>query len=176
MNTLFRVASALALIVVITTTGISAAVWDQLPAWVAAERPNQPFTLRMWDWLGQPLLVGAPALVLVPLALLLPRWPNATNVPGAEAWRTLPLDVRQRTFAPVRAWLGLLTCTLALLAPALQWARYQELLGHSSVVPHLVAPVITVVPLLIGFTLFFPRFEEDVKREHQKLPPASPKK
>lgn len=178
MDTLFRITSGLALAVVIITAGISAAVWDQLPAWVAAARPNQPFTQSPWEWLGIPLFLGAHALLLVPLALMLPRWPNATNVPGVEMWRTLPLDARQRSFAPVRAWLGLLACLLALLAPAIQWATYQELLGRSSVVPHLAAPVLTIVPLLLGFTLFFPRFEEDVKREQQRLaerptPPAS---
>lgn len=166
MVLIFRLGAALALAIVAVTILVAVAAWEQLPSHVALA--GRRLTMSRGELIAPGVIMGATTLLLIPLALVLPRWPRQVNIPGIEPWRELPLDARQRSFAAVRAWHAVLACALACTAPLITWAQWQKALGRDSALLHVGLIAMPLVPLILGFTVFFPRFEADVAEETRR--------
>lgn len=169
MQRVFPLAIASTAVVAVATLTVASGLYEPLQAAVLAQRPGRPLGLTRTAWLSYPLLALLPSLLIVSIGLVVPRVPGIVNAPGAETWRTLPLDARRRSAAALQAFFGGFGAWLALLAPCVLWHEYQEALGHTSVIVHLYAALAPLVPLVFGFAVCFPRFEADVAAEQAAL-------
>lgn len=174
MTLVYRVCALLTLSVVLGTITGAMAAWERLPA--AVQAAGRSLRMTQMDLVLPALFMGGTALAVLLWPLALPRWPGSVNIPGADDWRQLSLADRTRTCGAVTAWHATLALALALTAPTMVWAKWEEAFGRDLVLVHLAVLVLPLVSLVLGFTLFFPRFEAEVaaaKAAAPLRPPAS---
>lgn len=144
---------AVATLLIAALVGTSIAVFDRLPETIPvhftmAGEADRFETKTLLAWLDLPLVGLGIVVLMVVLAWLLPRFPNAINVPGPQRFSELPPAAQRRIVELLRMMLGYAALMPAALFSLLQLARWR--------VAHGVPSEWLVISALLGTIVIMP--------------------